>query len=146
MADVVAALVALLKAQAPVAALVGQDIFGGELPPKMTARMPARAIVLAHSGGTSLTAGSFAEFDTVRVDLFAHGETPSQAVELLLAGSLALRRARRGVWPRTGSGMLIHWVSPAGGPMPARDSALAWPRAFQPFQVMHALEPVESGP
>jgi hypothetical protein len=137
-ADPIAALVAMLKADGPTASLVGGRVFGAELPPAETAAMPRRAIVLAPSGGPSLTGGSYAEHDAQRVDLFAYGATPSEADAVRRAAARALRRVRRGVW----AGVLIHWVRSAGGFSLARDPDAAWPRSFQSFQVFHALEEV----
>lgn len=141
MADLTTALTLLLKADVPTAALAGDRVFGGELPPGMTASMPAFALVAALSGGVSMTAGSLVPADTVRFDLKAYGPTPAQAMALLSTAALALRQAPRGVR----GGMLIHWINPAGGPLPMRDD-FAWPFAWQPFQVLHALQPVTGGP
>lgn len=134
-ADPVAAVVELLKADAGTAAIAGTRVFGGELPADEAANMPRAAIVVAASGGTSLTAKSFAEFDTARVDLFAYGATPREAEQLADTAALALRRARRKVW----AGTLIHWINPAGGSAGARDPDAAWPRVFRSFQLLHAL-------
>ncbi|MFZ5747900.1 MAG: tail completion protein gp17 [Pseudomonadota bacterium] len=138
MADAIAALVAYLKADAATAAIAGARIFGGELPPDEGAAMPRAAIVLAASGGSSLTGGSYVEHDTQRVDLFAYGATPHAAEQLRDVAAMALRRLRRGVWAQ----VLVHWVQPAGGSTGARDPDAAWPRAFQSFQIFHALNPV----
>ena len=135
MADLVGALIAYLKADAATAALAGGRVFGGELPAGETASMPRAAIVLAASGGSSMTGGSFVEHDTQRVDLFAYGATPREAEMLCDTAALALRRLRRGVV----GAVLIHWVQPAGGALGARDPNAAWPRAFQSFQIFHAL-------
>lgn len=141
MVDLLAALSALLMADPAVAALVGTGanarVFAGELPAAQTAHMPRTAIVLALSGGPSLTGRSFVEADTQRVDLFAYGRSLREAEQLRFAASAAMRRMRRGVW----AGVLIHWVQSTGGVTSSRDPALAWPRAFQSFQVFHALEP-----
>lgn len=138
-ADVIAALVALLKADGGVSAIVGARAYGGELPPAESRSMPRGAIVVAASGGPSLTAGSYAEHDTQRVDVFAYGRTPFEADALRRAAFEALRPVRRSVW----AGVLIHWIKSAGGFSAARDPDAAWPRAFQSFQVFHALEAVE---
>lgn len=137
-ADPIAALAALLAADTAVAALAGARVFGGELPPAEARTMPRAALVVAPSGGISLTAGSYVEHDSVRADLFAYGATQKEASRLLAAAALALRRIRRAV----SGGVLIHWAAPAGGGTAGRDPALAWPRAFQSFQVFHALESV----
>lgn len=138
MADLLAGLIALLKADVPTASIAEGRIFGAELPEAETASMPRAAIVVATSGGVSLTGGSYLEADTQRVDLLAYGATPWEAEALRDVAGLALRRVRRSVW----AGVLIHWIKPAGGSANARDPDLAWPRAFQSFQVFHALNAV----
>lgn len=137
-ADLIAGLVALLLADTAVAAIADARVFGGELPPAESRNMPRGALVVTASGGFSLTGGSYAEHDTGRVDLFAYGATPNEASQLLAAGALAMRRIQRTV----SEGVVIHWAQPAGGVTGGRDQALAWPRAFQSFQVFHALEEV----
>ena len=132
---VVGALIALLSADAAVAADAAGYMFGGEIPESVSPEMPRRAIVLAKSGGPSLTGASFSMADTQRVDLFAYGATPHEAEQLLTLAAFAFREARR----QERGGVLIHWINPAGGQTGGRTSGLAWPRAFQSFQVFHAL-------
>lgn len=138
MADLIAGVVALLRADSATAALAGARVFGGELPPAETASMPRACLVVASSGGTSLTGASFVEADTKRFDLKSYGRTPAEAEALLDTAALALRRARRKVW----ANVLIHWINPAGGSTGARDPNADWPRAFQSFQALHALVPI----
>ena len=88
-ADPIAGLVALLAADAGVAALAGARVFGGEIPPEETGSMPRTALVVAPSGGISLTGGSYVEHDTSRVDLFGYGATQREASKVLAAGALA---------------------------------------------------------
>lgn len=135
MSDIVGALVAMLKADAGVAALAGTRVFGGELPADETAAMPRAAIVIAPSGGVSLTGASFLEADTQRVDLVAWGATPLSAAALLAAADEAMRGARRASW----ANVLIYWVNRAGGYAAARDRDGQWPFAFRSYQVFHAL-------
>lgn len=135
MADLAGALVAFLKADAATAAIAGTRVFAGELPAEEAASMPRAGIVLAPSGGPSLTGGSYVEHDTQRIDLFAYGATPRAAEQLRDTAALALRRLRRTV----SAGVLIHWAQPAGGATSARDPDATWPRAFQSFQIFHAL-------
>lgn len=134
-ADPIAAIVEALKADAGTAALAGARVFGGELPEDEAAAMPRQAIVLAPSGGVSLTGGSYVEHDTGRFDLFAYGATPREAKELADTAALALRRLRRSVFANA----LIHWLQPAGGATDGRDPDAAWPRSFRSFQVFYAL-------
>lgn len=137
-ADLEAGLCAYLKTLGPVTTLVDTRVFGGELPPGETASMPRKAIVLKKSGGVSLTGESHVEHDTQRVDLFAFGETPHEAARVARAAALGLRRLRRSVH----ANVLLHWANSAGGALSGREPNTEWPREFQPFQVMHALEAV----
>lgn len=138
MADIIEALVGLLKADAATAALVGARVYGGELPPDETANMPRAALLVKPSGGISLTGGSYVRADTQRIDLRGYGATPAQAAAVLAVGSTALSMMRRGTW----AGILIHSVSSAGGFSTQRDPNTFWPRAIRSFQVFHALDPV----
>lgn len=137
-ADPEAGLTAYLKTDAELAALLAARVFAGELPPGETAQMPRKALVLRASGGVSLTGESHAEHDTQRFDVFAFGETPKEAARVLRTAALALRRLRRSVH----AGTLLHWATPASGPSAGREPQTEWPRHFQSFQVLHALEEV----
>ncbi len=137
-ADLIAGLVALLAADAGVSAQVASRVFGGEVPAEEAKFMPRKALVVAPSGGVSLTGGSYVEHDTGRVDLFGYGATQREASQVLAAAALAMRRIKRTV----SANVLIHWAQPAGGGTGGRDPVLAWSRAFQSFQVFHALEEV----
>lgn len=137
-ADPVAAVVAILLADADVAARVAARGFGGELPAGEAASMPRQCFVVRASGGPSLTGGSLAEADAQRVDLFAYAETPGLAGSLADLCALKLRRVRRQVAAQT----LVHWVKNAGGYSQGREPVTEWPRAFRSFQIFHALRAV----
>jgi hypothetical protein len=137
-ADPVAALVAIALADPNVAAIVGTRGFGGELPADETAHMPRSAFVVRASGGASLTAGSGIAADTIRVDVFSYGPTPKAASDLASVIAFCFRQAPRQVAAAT----LVHWIKPAGGWSSAREPDAEWPRAFQSFQVFHALESI----
>lgn len=136
--DLIAALVALQKADAVMAGIASDRIFGGELPSEETPNMPRRAIVIRESGGTALTGRSNLGHDAQRVDLFAYGATPQQASMLRAEAALAFRRAE----PGTYAGVLIHSVNSAGGASSRRDPDTDWPRAFQSFQAFYGLEAI----
>ncbi len=137
-ADIIGAIVAVLKADADVVAEVGQNVFGGELPKDVASTGPIRCVLVQPSGGVSLAAGTFSETDTQRFDLHAYGQTLIEANGLR---SLC-RRALTGVRRQLAAGCLIHWIEPAGGFATGRDPDTAWPFAFQSFQVLHALKEV----
>lgn len=138
MPDLIGAVVQLLGADADVAAIAGGRVFGGELPAAEAAHMPRGALVVKLSGGTSLTADSYVEADTQRIDLVAYGATPREADRLLELAAKVLRQVRRTV----AAGVLIHWAKSAGGHLPGRDRDAAWPFAWHPFQVFHSLQEV----
>ncbi|WP_328805081.1 DUF3168 domain-containing protein [Stappia albiluteola] len=138
MADLVGAIMNALLADAAFNAASQGRVFAGELPPAETASMPRAATMIQPAGGASIAAGSFVEHDTQRLDLFFYGETPNQANELARAGRDVLSRLRRVVV----SGVLIHWVEPAGGYSAGRDRDGNWPVAYQSYQVFSALKEV----
>ena len=137
-ADIIGALVALLKADAAIAVLAGDDVYGTELPQDAVKRMPQRMIVINPSGGSSLMSGSDVDFDTQRFDLFAYGVTPRDANQLRAVARAVLLKVQR----RLINGTLIHWINSGGGFFDARERDGQWPQSFQSFQVLHALKEV----
>lgn len=137
-ADIIGALVAVLKADAGVAALVSTDIYGVELPKTAVARMPIDAIVVQPSGGAPLTEESDAALDAQRIDIMAYGVTPATANALRRAAAQALRQTKR----RTIANTLIHWVNKAGGFYSARERDGLWPQSFQSFQVFYSTQEI----
>lgn len=137
-ADIIGAIVERLKAAEEIVALVGDRVYGGEMPPEETAAMPRGAVVIRPSGGSSLTAGSFSKHDTQRFDVLSYGATPAEANRLARFSRAALIAIRRSVV----AGCLIHWIEQAGGFTAGRDRDAAWPVAFQSFQAFHALQEV----
>jgi hypothetical protein len=123
---------------ADIVALVGADVFGGSLDGDILDRGPKRALVIAPSGGPSMTGGSNAEFDTARLDLIAYGATPQEADALIRTAAPRLWSIERVVVGNT----LIHWVNRAGGAGNARKSDTQWPQAFRSFQILYSLRPV----
>ncbi|MEO0589115.1 MAG: DUF3168 domain-containing protein [Pseudomonadota bacterium] len=134
-ADLEAGLVAYLKAQASVSALVGTRVFAGELHPNETQNMPRKALLVRLSGGVSLTGESKLRYDTQRFDLFAFGETPLEAGRTLATAGFELRALENGTW----AGCRIFWVNSAGGRSQGVEPGTEWPRHFQSFQAMHGL-------
>lgn len=136
MTDPVAAAVAALASDVPTTTLAGEHLYGGELPHAVAAGMPRRAILVVPSGGISLTAGSRAEVDSQRIDLFAFGATPLEANELCQVAARRLWLIEREVF----AGTLIHWINRAGGFSQARDRDGQWPQCFRSFQVFYSTQ------
>lgn len=141
-ADIIGALVTLLKADAGVTAAAGEHVYGVELPANATKDMPLDAILIQPSGGVSLTAGSDAAVESQRFDLFGYGATPFAADRMRRLGAAAVRSARRVTIDVGGHRVLIHWVNKAGGFFAARERDGLWPQSFQSFQVFFATQEV----
>lgn len=138
-ADIIGAVVALLRADANVAGMTGARVYGGELPKGDAKHPPVASVVVQPSGGVSIASGSTVEHDTQRFDLFAYGATSAEADSLRRKCRRALTNCRRQVV----AGVLIHWIEQAGGFESGRDRDTKAPVAFQSFQIYHALKEVQ---
>ncbi|MBZ0164568.1 MAG: DUF3168 domain-containing protein [Notoacmeibacter sp.] len=138
-ADMIGAVVALLKADADVSGLVGTRVFGIELPEEEAASMPRKGVVIRPSGGIGL-AGGYGEITGERIDAISWGETPYEAGRISRAVFAALKRARRQIVDVDGENVLIHSAEEAGGRLALRDAETNWPAVTQAFQVIYALK------
>jgi hypothetical protein len=138
LADIVTAIVELLKADAGIAALAGEHVYGGELPPDVPALMPRSAIVVQPSGGVPFAPASTADLEAQRIDLVCYGPTLREAFALRSRGNRVLLDTKRRVIAST----LIHWVQWAGGYLTGRDRDAGWPYAFQSYQALFASDEV----
>lgn len=137
-ADIIAAVVAQLKADAGVSALAGTDVYGVEMPADAVKRMPINAIVVQPSGGAPLTEESDAELDAQRIDIMAYGATPNAANAVRRAAASALTGTKR----RVVANVLIHWINKAGGFYAARERDGLWPQSFQSFQILYSTQEI----
>ena len=133
-ADITSALVAFLKADGPLAALVDARVYGVELPLAEASLMPRSACVVQPSGGSTLTEGTYVALTGQRFDVFSYGETPFEVEKVRRAVYDALKALRRSLT----TGVLIHWCDPAGGFANLRDPDTTWPINFQSFQAFYA--------
>lgn len=138
LADIVGAIVDVLKANGGIAALAGEHVHGGELPSDLTPLMPRHALLVQPSGGVAFAPASKADLAGQRLDVTAFGPTPKDADDLRGLASKALFAVERQVH----AGVLIHWVQSAGGTMAGRDRDTAWPFAFQSVQTLFATDEV----
>ncbi|MDF1778736.1 MAG: DUF3168 domain-containing protein [Rhizobiaceae bacterium] len=137
--DMIGALVALLKADSDVAALVSTRVFGLELPEAQAANMPRQGVIVRPSGGAG-GFGGYVEATAERIDAISWGRTPYQADRLSMAVMLAFLRSRRQVRTVDSTGVLIHSIEAAGGRLATRDTETNWPAMTQAFQVTYALK------
>jgi hypothetical protein len=132
-ADALAAVIAIAKADASVAALVGARVYGESLPQADSASMPRKALVLKQSGGVepSYTTGTI-ELQAQRLDALCYGENTYEAGRV----RRALRGAFRAVQRRTASAVLVHWIRPAGASITFIDGDAQWPGVLESYQVL----------
>ena len=131
--DAADALIAHLKTDSALSALVGARIYGDELPRDDTDNMPRKAVVLTPGGGgIPPYAQATMPLEAQRFDVFCYGETLFQANAVRRAVHGALRAMQR----VTISSVLLHWARPAGGRITGLDSVTQWPVTWNSWQVM----------
>lgn len=133
--DPTAALVAYLRADTALYALVGARVYGAELPASEASHMPRAAVVVRDAGG--MGARSEAPVWTPRVDVWCYGATPLEAKAVHLAVHAALRVLHRQVH----AGALLHAASPGSGPHADRDPDTRWPLVWSSWTVIAGEEP-----
>lgn len=138
MADIITAIVYVLKAEAAVAALVGAHGYGDELPAGIVPDMPRHAFVVRPSGGVPFQPSSKVALTAQRFDLVCYGPTPFEADRLRRIAAPVLL----GIDRRLIGSVLVHWVQSAGGYLTGRDRDGQWPYAFQSFQTLFAAEEI----
>jgi hypothetical protein len=131
MIDVIEAVVAYLKSDAGVAALVGTRVYGGELPRSQAATMPQGTVVVSPAGG-GLLGLSGNDYGDSRVDIDCYSTTPHQAYKLNLAVYDAMKAIRR----RKQGTALLHWSRPSSTGATGRDTD--WPITVSSYQVLAA--------
>ena len=131
--DAKGALIAHLKTDSALSALVGTRIYGDELPRADTDNMPRKAVVLTPSGGGMPPyAQATMQLEVQRYDVFCYGETLFQAN----AVRRAIHGALRAMQTVTISSVLLHWARPDGGTITGRDPVTDWPVVWNSWQVM----------
>lgn len=138
MADIITAIVDVLKADAGVAAISGAHGYGDELPEAIIPDMPRPAFVVRPSGGAPFQPRSTVVLTAQRIDLVCYGATPYEADRLRRAAAPVLIGLKR----RLVGSVLIHWAQSAGGYLTGRDRDGKWPYAFQSFQTLFASEEI----
>lgn len=131
--DAKGALIAHLKTDTDLSALVGTRIFGDELPRDEADSMPRKAVVISPNGGGFPTfAQGTMPLNVQGYDVFCYGETLFQAEAVRRAAFGALRAMIR----VTITSVLLHWARPAGGASSGRDPVTDWPVVWNSWQVM----------
>lgn len=137
MVDVTVAVVALLKANVDVAALVGTRVFGAELPEGEAENMPRKCIVLqSAAGGFGALMRTYSKTANSRIDMRCYGETPFEAMKLYRTAHPVLKHLRRTVQ----GDVLIHAITPSIEASSLREPETLWPLAWASYNVLAAEE------
>lgn len=133
--DEMTSLIAFLRADAGVAALVGARVYE-ELPASEAANMPRKAVVIASAGLGSqmLTNRSWSRVTSSTKDVRCYGETLYQARLVYNAVNDALIVLRR----RILSGVLVYGAFRTNGPQGLREATVNWPLVFASYDVAAA--------
>ncbi len=126
--DAISALVEFIGDDAAIAAVVGERIFGYELPLTEAGSMPRGALVISDAGG--FHEGLPEVMDRSRIDVRAYGATFDEAKRLAVLVRLRLRSLRR--WTSS-LGLVLHAPSPSGGYIPLREQAGGWPLVLRSY-------------
>ena len=136
-ADLMAALVAYLRARPAVTALTAQRVFGLELPAAETAHMPRAALVLRPSGGVAPGYTQTLPLERMRLDVVSYNATPFGAQALRRVVRDEMRRINRAI----SAGVLIHSVELSGGLNSGRDADTLWPRVVEVYTALASETP-----
>lgn len=131
--DPVAALIAFLRADSNVAALVGTRVFAPELPRNQTGNMPQACIVIRPAGGGFL-GQAYEDYGDVRFDIDCYASddrNPHSGWTLYLAVYEALKHMRRSVQ----ADVLLHWAKSSSKGITLRDPDTDWAYTASSWQV-----------
>lgn len=131
--DPIEALVAFLKADSAVAAILSARVFGGELPRRENESMPRACVVLKPAGG-GLIGLEYQSYGDMRVDVDCYAATSQGSWTLYRAVYGALKGMQREVFADT----LLHWAKPSSRGTTARDPLTDWPVTISSWQVLVA--------
>lgn len=152
MASKVSPVVAFLKSQASVTAIVdARNIYDEEFPDSLISKMPKPAILVQSAGGSRSIGTSWNDHGDGRVDVKCYAfKTKSSAIEIETVVFDALRNALR----KSAGGYLLHSCREAGGlisgyepvhpvvPGKPVDPSKSWPFAMRAWQVHSSDVPI----
>lgn len=131
MVDPLSALIAYLKADSALTALVGARVFGAELDRRENASMPRACVVVSPAGGGFIGLENQVYADS-RVDVDCYGATPYAAWQVYLAAEEAMETLEREVY----TDVLLHWAKPSARGSNGRTPDADWPIVLSSWQVL----------
>lgn len=132
--DPATAIVAYLKQDADVTALVSTRVFGAELPDTQTPSMPQGCVVVRLAGSPDQMGQAYQEYGDVRIEVRSYGATPYTATQVARAVHGRLKQMRRNMQGTT----ILHWARGSGGMQQLRDPDTEWPFTLSTYQVLAA--------
>lgn len=119
--DAVGSLAAYLKAQSAISALLGDRVYGLEVPKADAESMPRKCIVINNAGGI----GEASDLDVYqhRFDFKCYGETTFEAYKVWRT----LRAELRDLTKNVTSATTLYNAIPSAGPFSFRDQPTHWP-------------------
>lgn len=134
-ADLLAALVIYLKADAGLTGFINGEVFGGELPREENVDMPQRCVVLNLAGGGML-GRAYQDYGDRRVDTFCYGRTLHEAEQVHMKVRAALKQLTRAKVVTPSGNVLIHWARLSSDGATGRDPETTWPLSLASYQVL----------
>lgn len=129
MQDPITAIVQFLKNDAGISSLAGTRVYGIELPKAEAVTQARKVIVCSAAGGGS--AADYVKVNNFRIDFFCYGETPYEALNLLLTLHSVVKQMERKVVLNT----MLYSAIQSGGPTTFRDPDTGWPVAIETWMV-----------
>lgn len=138
--DVTVGLIAYLKADSTLNALVGGRIFGHELPAVEASQMPRKSVVLTDTaGGSDPWSSTYVRATGSRIDVRCYGETPYEAMRvhrLVYPLMKHLRAHNRGE-------IRLYAVKPLTSASALRDPDTRWPFVLIFYNALYSEKPIE---
>ena len=136
--DLIGALIAHLKAQAAISALVSTRVFGQELPGTESESMPRKALVLRYAGrgNSPVGANDYIRHDSIRLDVWHYGETFFQADRVRREVHQTMKSI--GIPPVNQNSVRVHSASDVSGPIPITDPDTNWPIIIDSYSVFYS--------
>lgn len=129
--DLLSALLAILKRDDDLIALIGTRAYGEELPEFEASAQPrAMLFVRRQPGPTAI--GGYVDLERPGFELACFGETPAQAAEVHREASRVLKNIRREVSEE----VLVHSAQLVGSPQALREGQSQWPYVVSSWEVL----------
>lgn len=131
--NAISAVVAFLKADSGVAAVVSTRVFGGKLPQSESGNMPRAAIVVQRGGG-GLRGTAYQKYSDVRADILCYGRNELEADNVFLAVQDALKQIRSA----TAGDTILYSATLSAGGFTGTDPDTDWPTCLSSWEVLTA--------